>query len=209
MASVSAYAGSVGTGYDTSAGTTSWATTSNAIGSPTGSYATTGLPTSGESKSLDLYNFNPGVPSGATINGLQITIQALKTGTHPVLINHGHLFINGSGPASPTTTTADSSSLTSTVATYTWGSSTDLWGLSSSNWTAALVNGSTEGTDLTFCVYCSAALSGGAEVNGIQATVYYTLSGNSGGLTPLFNSSTVLTPLFNANVLLYDPFVGL
>jgi hypothetical protein len=186
VSSISTYAGSAGSGQ-ASGGTVAWTNTANYTGAPDAVYASTstGLIGSGtETDSLDAYNFAPSVPGGSTINGVQYvgTYHHNSLSTRAVSCQAVQLGVGGSDSSGPTTTNANGTALTTTDATYTWGSSTDLWGLTTAQFTVANVNSAVEGTGPTFSVF----FEGGGGTSGttvfadsVQQTVWFTASGAS------------------------------
>ena len=180
MSSQTAYAISESTAY-ANTGTGTWTNPSDITG--TSAYATLSVSSTNTTPSLDGYNFDPGVPGGATIDGFAISIEAYYA-TNPTKIAGCAGYIGGVS-GTPTTTNSTGSDLTSTAASYAFGGSSDLWGVSSADWTVAACNGSTEGTDLTFSAWFENVIhtsAGTTHANAWQATVYYTTGGGGGNL---------------------------
>jgi hypothetical protein len=131
-----------------------------------------------ESESLDAYNFNPSLPAGAVVTGIEIIITATKTnGTRTITFAGNKLQIGGV-TGTPTTTNSNGTGLTTSTATYQFGSSTDLWGFSPGTLTAANINSSVEGTGPTWgCWFSGGASSSQAQCDSVQITIYYTAGG--------------------------------
>ncbi len=112
-----------------------WTNPTNALTS-NNSYATyTG--TGAAVLTLGSYGFN--IPAGSTINGIQVTVEGLSSGTNATnrTIRVG-VTKNGTADVGTTKTQA----LTTTENTYTLGTTSDLWG---TTWTVADINAGTFG----------------------------------------------------------------
>ncbi|MBI4305247.1 MAG: hypothetical protein HY678_02910, partial [Chloroflexi bacterium] len=157
---------SAGTGADAGGGSATWSNPGNITGSDD-SRATAAYPN--PSNNLDATNFGLSIPSGATINGVQVSIEkgttvnsgATVTDTTVRLLKAGAVVGDNkaSGTAWPI---AD--------ANATYGGSSDLWGTS---WTAG------DFTPSGFGVRISASQSGGDSshtiaVDHVRITVYFT-----------------------------------
>ena len=187
MSSITAYCASAGVGF-VGGGTATWTSDTN-IENNTG-FAQAALGSGNpQSKTIDGYNFFGGnnVPSGVTIDGLVVTIGAKLVGSSvAATINGVNLQLNGHN-GQPATNPVPIS-LTSTVTTYTFGSSTDLWTdapnagvggttISSGDWTVSNVNSSTEGTGPTFSIAADRTLGTlDVDVQAFQGTIYYSAS---------------------------------
>jgi hypothetical protein len=122
---------------------------------------------------------------GSTVTGLQYTFTAKKSGaasatefagiTNPVTLKVG------GNAGNPTANNLSATALTTSSATYSTGSSTDLWGVGSSL-TVANVNSATENTGPTVGAFFDNAggTTGTAQVDAVQQTVFYTAGGASG-----------------------------
>jgi hypothetical protein len=173
VSSVSAYAGSAGSNFF-SAGSTAWSSVSNYTGAPNGAFALSGMTSGVESESLDGYNFNPGLPTGATVTGIEIIVTATKTNATRAITFAGNELQIGGVTGTPTTTNSNGTALTTSTATYQFGSSTDLWGFSSGTLTAANINSATESNCVWGCWFSGGASSSQAECDSVQITIYYT-----------------------------------
>jgi hypothetical protein len=210
MASISNYAGSASAAFISNTGTKTFPTPSNATGAPNGSpYAVAANLSSNSTastKSLDTYNYGFSFTAGTTFQGFLVTMTAhgITTGTSATTITSCNLEIGSSlgTPGSGSNGTV----LTSSDATYTWGGSNDLWGLSSTL-TVSNLNSATEGTGPTIGVVFSLhndALNDGssASVDAIQLTIYYTLPPTSAVVL----TSLTGCPLQNGNNFLLSTF---
>jgi hypothetical protein len=164
-------------------GSVSWTNPGN-IGSTSSSSVASAADGShaGNTKSLDGSNFGFSIPSGATINGVAISLQA-KANESGVTLS-GVLLVNGVSRTPAGGTNANGDTVTNgSYTTYNWGGPTDLWGIASSNWTPTLVNGSTYSTDLSFSVWLDMEFSETTvDAYDLTATVYYTTASGFRGL---------------------------
>jgi hypothetical protein len=199
VSSQSEYAGSVGTGNFTAGTASAWGSTGNATGAPDGSYATDSVAHNQTTPSLDVYNWGFSIPGGATINGVACVWTALQAATSSPISSFSSTspFIKvGSTSGSFTTNTLASSVITTSSATYTAGSSTDLAGLTS-ELTVSNVNSNVENTGITLGVSLlhSATVTSTVEVDACQCTVYYTASapGTPTNLVASYSSPTAVT----------------
>jgi hypothetical protein len=194
--SVSAYAGSAGSNNFT-AGTVTWSNTGNATGAPDGTSSQCGGLSSGsETQSLDTYNFNPGLPAGATVTGLQIVVTASKQNSNRTITFTGGKLEIGSTTGTPTTTSANGTALTTSLTTYTYGSSTDLWGFSGGTLSVSNINSAVENTGPTFGVWFTAGAGASADevnVDAVQLTVTYTPA-SSPNVSVTDSTTTANTP---------------
>jgi hypothetical protein len=173
----SGYAGSAGSNL-AGVGTVAWTNTANAVGAPNGSVATTPetIGSATVTQSLDCYNFAPAIPAGNQITGIQIVMTALKAGLRLLDIDSCQLTLGGV-TGTPTTTNASGTGVTTTSATYQFGSQTDTWGFTQTQRAnLSNVNSAVESTGLTFSVWFIG--SGGssaaeAEVDAVQITLWY------------------------------------
>ena len=109
-----------------------WTTPTNALTS-NNSYATyTG--TGQAVLTLGSYGFN--IPAGSTINGIQVTVEGQSSGSNPSnrTIRVG---ITKNGTADATASSYKTQALTTSEATYSLGTTSDLWG---TTWTVAEIN---------------------------------------------------------------------
>jgi hypothetical protein len=179
VSSISTYAGSAGSNFVSVSGTATWSSTGNYTGAPDAVYSASGSLGSGTvTQTLDGYNFAPSVPGGSTINGFQYVVTAHRNGTRVMTIRSR---VSWSGSTSTlgawTGSNADASGLTGSDATYTWGGSTDLVGLTAPS--VSDTNSAVEGTGPTISTYLtgtSGASAGTAQMDAVQQTVWYTAS---------------------------------
>jgi hypothetical protein len=177
MSTLSTYAGSAGSN-NFAAGSTTWNNTGNATGAPDGNSAQSGgLGSGGETQSLDTYNFAPNLPDGAAVTGMQVVVTAGKQNNNRAITFTGAKLEIGGVTGTPTTTSANGTALTTSPATYSYGSSSDLWGFSSSTLSVANMNSATENTGPTFGVWFTAGAGASADevnVDSVELTVWYT-----------------------------------
>jgi hypothetical protein len=159
----------------------------------TGLFAVSGtVGHTGVTKSLDGYNCGFTIPGGSTITGCQWLFNAYWS-THPLQILGCNLSIGGQ-IGTPATTNPSGTVLTSSTASYYAGSSTDLWGVSSSYWTPANISSATQ-SNFCFSVWFGDAPPsdvGAANANNAQCTCWYT---------------TVFTPSPNVAAIIPVPFI--
>ncbi|MBL8849455.1 MAG: hypothetical protein JNG89_07215, partial [Planctomycetaceae bacterium] len=158
-----------GTVTEGSSGETSWTNLANATGNTPSNYAQVTVGSWEYTKQLRLTNFGLNVPTGATINGIQVALTT--TGSNdPEYGGYAQLTKNGtSGVGSYVSASGWSSG------TVNMGGASNLWG---ATWTAAEVNAASFGLLIhdmengnntsTFRIYNA------------QVTVSYTASGGSG-----------------------------
>jgi len=147
------------------AGVTAWTNPGN-ITADDGTFATCatgGLPTN--SHYLVATGFGFTIPNGATVDG--ITVGWKRKGSGPSAVTDSSSKIVQGGTVSGTEHSAGVTWSTSNTIDTTFGSSTDLWGLT---WAAADVNASNFGAALSAAV----AGSSTASVDYCQVTVFYT-----------------------------------
>jgi len=107
------------------------------------------------------------IPSGATINGIVLTVKRYSANAN--MARDGMVCLrHGNGTAS-TSDKESSAYWPTTAAAADYGSNTDLWG---DTWTADEINGSGFGAQLY--VLTSSATSMYAYVDSLKLTVYYT-----------------------------------
>lgn len=161
-----------GTGANqTGVGTSAWTNVANV----TADDATNAImnPVAGknvQSNYLEGSNFGLSVPTGATINGIEIRGQFLDT-TAIGALTHALVYHPTSGNG--TDQEAGSTALTATPTDYTYGSASQLHGLS---WTAADVNNSSFGVRFSCNTLASGVNWGIPECDAIWVKVHYTLS---------------------------------
>ncbi|HET6324808.1 MAG TPA: fibronectin type III domain-containing protein [Planctomycetaceae bacterium] len=185
MASISVYGGTGGV-QNFNTGTVTFATPASAQGSPDGTFAASGLQgASVVSDSLDLWNYNVGIPSGQAVSGIQMDATMKRAGiaTRLVSVTGGRLEIN-SLIKSPTGTSADNTPLTTTSAVYTWGGPIDPWGYNGTDLSQSNVNSNTKGTGPTAGVWgtgTTGSSSGSTNVDAILLTFTYAPSASPPG----------------------------
>ena len=164
-----------GTGADiTGVGTATWANFTNIVTDDT-SYAsvTGGLSASTTTHYLRGTNYGFTIPAGATINGIQVTIGRMSTGTTAPFIRDNVVKLVKGGLISAGTnkalTTTDWPS-TTTITPVTYGGVTDLWG---DSWTPAEINASNFGVVLSVS-NVNTSRSRTPSVDYMQVTVTYT-----------------------------------
>jgi len=146
---------------DSSAGSVSWSNPSNAA-SDDSSYAQATMVGATTTEYLKATNFGFNVPSGSTINGIEVLLERSSTlgrgSDHTIQLVKGGS-VSGNNKASQTWPASE--------ATYTYGGSSDLWGLSLSD---TDINASGFGAT----VRAQSSSNAYANVDHIEITVYYT-----------------------------------
>lgn len=165
------------TADDASVGTKGWINTSNVSASDNvyASVANNHAPTT--SHYIKCTNFGFSIPGGSTINGITVEVERKKTGTGTVKDNIVKLVKGGTISGTDKADTATAWPTSDAYATY--GSSSDLWGLSLTD---------TDVNDSTFGVAISTTLTNSklavtANVDHIRMTVTYTAGGGGGSQT--------------------------
>lgn len=160
---------------DATVGTVDWASISN-IEADDGVVASiSGLSSGGASHYAVATNFGFSIPAGATINGIQVTVKKARNSSGTVVDNSVKLVKGGviSGNDKADTSTNWSATLTNT----TYGSASDLWGLS---FTAADINASNFGVAFSG-TESVAGPNPQQKIDAISITVTYTpVAGQSG-----------------------------
>ena len=169
---------------DTSYGTASWTSPSNAtahdgIGTYISSY-------SYNSNYLKTTNYGISIPSGAVINGIQV--DASVEGTAGTSYDSSVKIVKG-GVISGTEK-ARVGAWPSSYTVRTWGGPTDLWGLS---WTAADVNSSTFGVAIAAS---GGGVNGSTYIDYVQITICYTTVAPTP--TPTLTPTVTVTPTATA-----------
>lgn len=170
---------SCGTGAnDTSIGTKAWSSVTNIYSSDNnwakinpdpGSSTTTNY--------LKATNFGFTIPSGATIDGIQVEIERKS------ILNQSYAFTEDATVKLVKGGTISGSNLAKagywpTEDSYTtYGGASSLWGLS---WTDSDINSSTFGVVISVILYEAGKFYGEARVDHIRITVYYTEGGGGG-----------------------------
>lgn len=163
-----------------------WTNPGNAAASDN-SYATKICSTSGSSSNtLQATNFGFSIPSGATINGITVEIERKSNRGSPTLVDASVKLIKG-GTVSGTDK-ASASTWPTADAYATYGSSSDLWGLTL---TDSDVNASNFGVSLRVKQSPTGGkLTATANVDHIRITVTYT-GGGGGSQQPVSQSRTM------------------
>ena len=166
---------------DTAVGAVNWGAVNEAKTS-NNAYATVGVSSTVQSNYLKVTNFGFAVPSGATINGITVSIDRKSNGSGPSnyvkdtivkLVKGGT--VSGDDKADTVTRWP------STEATQTYGGAADLWGLTL---TDTDVNASTFGVVLSATLYLHFGKNyPSAFVDYISITIDYTEGGGGGGLS--------------------------
>jgi len=162
-----------GAGSDVTFGNTAWSNPGNitAVGTP---YATVSLSPGNNSHYLQGTGYGFGIPAGATINGIQVVVNRMGTQNLGFGIQDYHVYLVKNNVIQTGTEKANTSSNWPTsLATATYGSSGDTWGLA--GLTGADIDNANFGVALS-------AHGGGlisaftATVDYIQITVTYTVT---------------------------------
>ncbi|MFA5021654.1 MAG: immunoglobulin-like domain-containing protein [Patescibacteria group bacterium] len=152
-------------------GTKAWTNAGNVIADDT-SYATVELTPGSNSEYLQSTNYGFAIPSGATINGIQVSIMRKSSSN---LIGNSindedlHLLKGGVIVGNDKATGTD---WPTTMASANYGGAADLWG---TTWTPAEINAADFGVALSAHAQ-SILLDRTASVDYIQITVYYTIT---------------------------------
>ncbi len=147
-------------------GTAAWATVGNATGAPNDTYAVTTLTAAQLSEALILNNAGFAIPAGATINGVQVDVEAKRTGGAASLTVH---LADGLNPIGAAKVLA----VSTTEGVLTFGGAADVW---SAALTATLVN--TNGFGLSLVAEDGGA-SSVVSVDSAGITVTYTEASGS------------------------------
>ena len=211
--STSAGPNNAGTGTDVSGvGTLTWSDPGNIsiVGSP---YATSTGGASAITHYLEGTDYSFNIPSGATINGIQVTINRASTRagncTDPTNLiacagfvdNIVSLIKSGSvtGTNKAVTTTIWPTSLT----TITYGSASELWG---TTWTPADINNTNFGVAFSAKVTASALSNKTATVDYMYITVYYTYTSSTNGRTYIKTNGTEYSGDWNSLTTTYTDY---
>jgi hypothetical protein len=149
--------------------------------------------TNDTSASLDGYAFNLGLPAGAVVTGMTLSIDAKKGSGSTADINNVWLEIDGV-QGTPGTSPVGSS-LTTTTTTFTAGSSSDTWGFTGTQLAQAIMNSNTLGTGPTGSFAFKQQSSGTCTVSAqnMKLEVWYTTSSPPGTPQNLAVSVTDVT----------------
>ena len=149
----------------------------------------------GMAKSLILYDFGFVIPSGAVINGIQVSIKAYTDETFALYISSVYLgFYDGLNFVTKGSARNNANYWTLVGDIYTVGSSSDLWG---ATWTYNDINQSTFGCNIE--IYNGYTLPATVYVDYVDMTITYTISGTTYQLSASIPLQTTFTPLLNVN----------
>lgn len=126
-------------------------------------------------------NLSAALPAGATIDGIEVTVEGYNfsgIGSRVVQVT-----LWNSGAPIGTAKTVNQA-LTGSFATYTWGGSSDVWG-------ASLTEAIVEGSGFGAALYCDAASGGAPIFDYMSITIYYTEAPSEQSLTASPASVTV------------------
>src|SRR6478672_5170058 len=158
-----------GTGTNvTGIGSVAWATPNNIVVSGDGAYATASLAsTNSTSNYLQGSNYGFSIPTGAIINGFEVTINRMTTTNGGRAAKDQFVSMVKNGVVIGTNKAA-ATAYTSSLVVATYGSSTDTWG---TTWTPADVNQTNFGAVLSAISTNSSPV---VSVDYIRIKVYYT-----------------------------------
>jgi len=138
-----------------------------------------------------VYNFGFSIPSGATINGISVSIEGHASIGSDISIYSAILGIYSGNTFSPRGSTEKNSTLwTTTDSSYVMGSSSDLWGAS---WTVNDINSSGFGCQITL-FNSDNSNNVTVYIDCITITITYTATGTTWQLTASIPMMTILTP---------------
>ena len=163
---------------DTSFGSRAWANVNNVFSSDNVRSSASNFPPM-TTNYLKVTNFGFSIPSGATIDGIEATIERRS---NPAGALDTRVRIVKGGTIS-TTDNSSANAWTTSDVVRTYGSSSYLWG---ETWTDTDINSSTFGLA---CASVHSVFSKGGHVNEIDhitITVYYTAGGGGGGSVSKF-----------------------
>jgi hypothetical protein len=163
---------SMGTGTSTGTGN-AWTNLTNG-GSSNNAYITQTVPqASANCQSLEATNFGFAIPSGATINGIQVNIERKRGASGNCRDLDVQLIKGGTSQGDDKADTV--TNWPTTDGTKSYGGASDMWGLSLSD---SDVNASNFGVRLK-CVNNDASRDCTASVDHIQIVIDYTTSGGT------------------------------
>lgn len=156
---------------DASAGTLAWTNPSNGSTSDD-AYATAALQAppapNTNTQYLKALDFGFDIPTGATINGIEVSREVSKN-NNPLVISEAAARIVKGGTIG-TTNKSVADNMTTTDTDYVSGSETDLWG---ETWTAADINATNFGCALRY-QSSGAGADTTVQVDSVMITVFYT-----------------------------------
>lgn len=133
------------------------------------------------SNTLKADQFGFDIPSTATIDGIVCTVER-KAGAANQIVDYTVRILKNGSPVG-TDKAATSTFWSTTEGDVSYGSPTDLWGTS---WYSSDINNSSFGFQIR-CEYVPAYSNGGAYVDLMYITVYYTLNNLKFGTTSVAN----------------------
>ncbi|GEM_PF-5502147 len=152
------------TANDTSGGTIAWSSPANTVSS-NNIYATVTAGANQTTNYLYLSNFGFAVPTGSTINGIEVRVESKASNSNgysiPAILRKGASFTGNIDNTGGNTTTDQ---------TFLKGSTTSLWG---STWTPADINSTSFGVGL-YVTFGGSAVSTTFSVDYVTITVHYT-----------------------------------
>jgi trimeric autotransporter adhesin len=114
---------------DTGVGTKAWSNVANAQGSTDGSYSSVCTSSTGQTNYLWLNNFSGlSVPSGATINGIEVTIRAGHSGGNGISQDNTIKLVKAGSIVGSNNASASTRNTSGGINDLVYGSSSDLWG---------------------------------------------------------------------------------
>lgn len=122
-----------------------------------------------DSGGLVCSHFDFSIPAGSVIDGIKLELQRKYAGGGGSVTDLGVSLTKDA--SSPTGSTSDSNAWTTSLAYYTWGGPTDLWG---ETWTPAEINDDGFGSINSATVGAGALASCVAYIDHVRITVYYT-----------------------------------
>lgn len=175
---------------DNAVGTQTWADVANVASSNDARSTSSGLTGSVSTHYLKCTNFGFSIPSGATIDGITVTIERRNTGIGPVIDNRVRIVKGG---IVGSTEKAAPEAWPGVDGTVTYGGAADLWG---ETWADTDINASTFGVVLSAIGETqSGNPEGTPEVDNIQITINYTDTGGADVATMVASMGSFTPPL--------------
>lgn len=160
---------------DSSFGTVAWSNLTNITASDN---SRVGASATGYTQYLKVTNFGFSIPSGATINGVTVSVER-RSAAGVSMAKDARVRIVKGGTIGSTDKASSSAWPYTTDGTATYGSSSDLWG---ETLTDTDINNSTFGMAIAATKFGGKAPSFGPEIDTVTITIDYTAAG--GGSTP-------------------------
>jgi len=145
------------------------------------SYATSALATLSNTKELRAMNFSLNVPTGVTINGINVTAEMSKSGASLDIEDITVFIVKNNLTVGTNHFLAVSVSTTDAYSTY--GNETDLWG---ATWNSSDINNANFGVGITMR-NLDDINTGTAQIDHIRIQVYYTAAATTPNTAPTFN----------------------